>query len=626
MKITVGIFAHVDAGKTTLSEQLLYQSGTLRAAGRVDHGDTALDRAAVERERGITVYSDTASFSWRNQEFFLVDTPGHLDFLPEAQRVLPVLDGAVLVIPAGEGLKGQTLRLWNMLRGIPTLVFVNKIDLAGVDLTQLLAIVKQKMGAVCLSDLEGTAERSEALLNLYLEGKAGTKDWQAALAAAVKDCSLLPVFCGSALRGTGMKELLDGMVSFLSADYRVNTPFQGICYKIHFDGKGTRLAFCKVLEGKLRPKNKVALPGGEETVHELRRYRGDRWEALKEAAAGEICAITGVPSLKAGMSFGKWAKEGPSPEEPPISARVKSETDPKLVLQRFQMLEEQEPCLRVQWEERLREIQVRVMGPVALEVLEAVYQEQFGETVSFSSCGVVYRETLSSCVIGRGHFEPLRHYAEVKLELSPGKRGSGICFESRGEIKPALCRLIETHVLEREHKGVLTGSPLCDVKVTLLGARDHEKHTEGGDFRQAVYRAIRQGLMKGNSLLLEPYYRVTVRCPGDVAGRVCSDLARMHGQCHPPVIVDGQAEIQGEAPVACVMEYPREVAAFTKGLGDCVLEYCGYRPCHNPGQVIEQIGYCPQQDVEHTADSVFCSHGRGFTVPWNQADGYMHLD
>ncbi|MDY4976839.1 MAG: translation factor GTPase family protein [Clostridia bacterium] len=625
-KVTVGIFAHVDAGKTTLSEQLLYQSGTLRAAGRVDHGDTALDRAAVERERGITVFSDTASFLWGDTEFFLVDTPGHLDFFPETQRVLPVLDGAVLVVSAGEGLRGQTLRLWEMLRGIPTVIFINKTDLSGVDLPGLLAAVRQQLGGVCPADREEIAECSEELLELYLAGKTEGEEWKRAMGETVRQGAFSPVFCGSALHGRGVKELLDGMKDFLRGDYREEAAFQGVCYKIHFDKKGTRLAFCKVLAGCLRPKDRVPLAGGEETVHELRRYRGDRWEGIAKACAGEICALTGLPSLKAGMYFGQEGKESPPPPEPPLSARVESSTDPREVWKRFQLLEEQEPCLRVRWEERLGELQIRVMGPVALEVLAAVYQEQFGEEIGFSSCGVVYQETLAEPVIGRGHFEPLRHYAEVKLGLAPGERGSGIRFDSRGEIKPSLCRLVQTHVLEREHKGVLTGSPLCDVKITLLAARDHEKHTEGGDFRQAVYRAVRQGLRKGKSLLLEPYYRVTVRCPAELAGRVCSDLLRMHGRFDPPKTVSGQTEIRGEAPVVCVMEYPKEVAAFTKGMGDCVLEYCGYQPCHNPEEVIAQRAYCPDQDVEHTADSVFCSHGRGFTVPWDQADGYMHLE
>lgn len=647
---SVGILAHVDAGKTTLSEQILYQTGALRQAGRVDRQNAFLDDTDIERRRGITVFAEQASFSIGERRFTLLDTPGHADFSGEAERCLSVLDCAVLVLSSVEGIQAHTRTLWRLLRErrIPTMLFFNKIDRPGARPQEVRQAFAKQFGVPCVDFSDGlqpdgamldvqvqaVAELDDILLETYLEKGYQPALWLERVRALFARGAVVPTFAGAALSGEGVAGLLNGL-ALLSAPPQgtADAPFQAKAYKVRHDSGG-RVVFLRVQNGELHPKDLLQVPGENpdaEKCNELRVYQGNRFVLAPKAGPGAFCAVTGVQGLSPGDTAGVGAAHGEAYRlQPMLSARVlfAESVSAGQVLTCFRELEDEEPLLHVRWNEPLRELEVQVMGKVQLEVLAQLAQERYGLTVRFGACRILYRETIAAPVVGCGHFEPLRHYAEVHLQLCPGKPGSGITFESccpQDVLAGNWQNLIGTHVLEKEHRGVLTGAPLTDVRVVLLSGRAHLKHTEGGDFREATYRAVRQGLMQAQSVLLEPWYAFAAEVDFAQSGRVLSDVQRMHGTCEPLQESGGRALLRGAAPVSEMMEYPAQLTAFTKGQGSMTLAFGGYQPCHNTQQVVRQAAYEPERDVENTPDSVFCSHGAGYPVKWQDAPGKMHL-
>ncbi len=644
---SVGVLAHVDAGKTTLSEQLLYRCGVLRAAGRVDEQSAFLDHSDVERRRGITVFSDQADLQIGGRPFTLVDTPGHVDFSGEMERCLAVLDCAVLVVSAAEGVQAHTETLWRLLRErkIPTFVFLNKTDRAGADVEGTLAQLKRLREGFCpLAGFSAGAADPDAeeflaglddeLLEAYLSGAADRELYLRKARKLTAEGRLFPVFSGSALKGEGVEALLSGLSLLAPAPTgKREAPFSGLVYKVRHD-KGGRVAYLRVEQGVLRPRDPIrtGAEDEEEKCGELRGVQGGRYTVLREAGPGVLCAVTGLSVPRPGDRIGAGAgKTRPASLKPLLSSKVlfdREQTPAPVMLERFRELEDEEPLLAVAWSRQDQEIQVQVMGEIQLEVLQEVVRERWGIDVSFAPCSVLYRETLLSPVVGVGHFEPLRHYAEVHLLLSPAPEGSGIVFKSachQDDLSMNWQNLIRTHVLEKQHKGVLIGAPLTDVEVTLLSGRAHLKHTEGGDFREAVYRAVRQGLMSGESVLLEPYYEFEAETALDEIGRVQSDLTRLEGECGAPWEENGRMRLHGRGPVRTLMEYPKSFAALTRGRGRLSFRFGGYRPCRDQEQVVREAGYEPERDLENTPDSVFCSHGAGFPVKWDEAPSHMHL-
>ena len=652
MRKTIGILAHVDAGKTTLSEQLLYLGGALRERGRVDHGDAFLDAEPIERERGITVFSGQADFRWGDSVYYLLDTPGHTDFSAEMERVLPALDFAVLVVSAAEGVQGHTETLWRLLGhyGIPAFLFLNKIDRPGADAGRTMEQLRRRCSpaAVLLDGFSGVPDESlaeelasldDSLLERYLEGGLEPEDWVPAMRRLVRERQLFPCFSGSALKGEGVRELLDGLELLTETDWeaREDLPFGALAYQVRRGA--SRYVWLKLTAGRLRCRDEVLCRAADgtqtrEKVTELLRCRGGRLTPLEEAKAGELCCVAGLSSVRAGDGVGEEEPSGPRELTPVLLSRAQWEEayDLREVIAAFRTLEDEEPALSVEWNEPLSELRVHVMGEVQLEILRELMQTRFGFSVTFGDCEVLYRETIEDTVHACGHFEPLRHYAEVHFLLSPGERGSGITFESRCStdvLEKSWQNLIRTHVFEKEHKGVLLGAPITDIRVTLLAGRAHLKHTEGGDFRQATYRAVRQGLMMADQIkktqLLEPWYSFRLEVPAENIGRAMSDIQRMEGSFEPPETApDGQtAALTGFAPVAAMRSYPMEVVSYSRGRGHLSLTLDGYRPCHNAAEVIAAAGYEPEHDLDNPADSVFCSHGAGFVVPWEQVRSHM---
>lgn len=645
-----GVLAHVDAGKTTLSEQILFHAGRLRAPGRVDEQTAFLDHQEIERRRGITVFADQAELTLGGRPFTLIDTPGHVDFSGEMERCLSVLDCAVLVVSSVEGVQAHTQTVWELLRkqGVPTMVFLNKTDRAGADRQKVWGQL-ERLGAVCVDgpglmgesgEAESAAEvlagLDDGLLERFLSTGYDREIWLDVGNRLFAEGRICPVFAGSALQGEGIEPLLDGL-RLLAPLPRGNpeAPFSGRVYKVRHE-KGGRVVFLKVEQGTLHPKEVIAVPergenGGAEKCNELRCYSGERFALLSGVGPGTLCAVTGVQTLRPGDRAGEGAAEGGCGVlRPLLSSRVlyADSIPARTMLARFRELEDEEPLLGVDWNERLQELSVHVMGEVQLEVLTELFRQRFGEEIRFGPCSVLYGETLAAPVVGCGHFEPLRHYAEVHLRLEPAPRGSGISFASQcqlDDLSSSWQNLVRTHVLEKQHLGVLTGSPLMDVTITLLSGRSHLKHTEGGDFREATYRAIRQGLMHAESLLLEPWYAFTAEVEFSELGRVQADVQRMGGTCEAPEEAGGRVRLRGRAPLAQMMDYPRALTAFTKGKGRISFLFDGYEPCREQDKIVEEWGYDPERDVENTPDSVFCSHGAGFPVKWREAPAYMHL-
>ena len=635
-RLVLGIFAQVDAGKTTLSEALLYKTGALRTLGRVDRGDAHLDTHELERARGITIFSKQARFETEHLAVTLLDTPGHADFAPEAERVMPVIDCALLLVSGTDGVQGHTLTLWRLLQhyGVPVVLFFNKMDLPGADRAALLADARTALSDRCaaLDDAESVALSSEALLEHFLN--TGTLD-DVLTAEAVAKRELFPCLFGSARQLDGIDELLRALEHLAPAPV-YPAELSARVYQIAHDPQGNRLTFLKVTGGTLAVRSAVRChrPDGEPLeakVTQLRLYSGAEFEAVQQVPAGDVCAALGLSGLLAGDTLGDAAPDRGAALEPVMSycIRLPADLDPQLALPKLRLLEEEEPQLRMVWDARLREIRVQLMGAVQLEILQSLIRMRFGWDVTFDTGRISYRETIAAPVEGVGHFEPLRHYAEVHLILAPLPQGSGLVFDtvcSEDVLDRNWQRLILTHLQEKQHLGVLTGSPVTDLRITLAAGRAHLKHTEGGDFRQATYRAVRQGLMKAESILLEPYYAFRLTVPPEQIGRAISDIRAKSGSFDPPVETPGGTLLQGRAPVSELRDYARDVAAYTRGRGRLSCEVAGYFPCHNTEAVVAALAYDPAADLENTPDSVFCSHGAGITIPWEQVEENMHLE
>ena len=638
-QLVLGILAHVDAGKTTLSEGLLYIGGAVRKLGRVDHGNAFLDTEILERERGITIFSKQARLEMGDTQVTLLDTPGHVDFSAEMERTLQVLDCAILVISGTDGVQSHTETLWRLLERyqVPVVLFVNKMDLHAAEKETLMEQLQQRLDGGCVNFSlpeeerdENVAMGSEEALEQYLETGAVVPELTGRLIAQRK---IFPCWFGSALKLEGVEEFLSGVAKYVFPP-EYPQKFGARVFKISRDVQGSRLTWLKVTGGSLKAKSILeGMSGGEswsEKADQLRIYSGTKFRTVDEAAAGEIVAVTGLTRTAPGMGFGWEAQQDKPVLEPVLTYQLvlPEGVDPHTALPKLKQLEEEDPMLRLVWDGRWKQIHVQLMGQIQLEVLQRQIADRFGMDVSFDAGSIVYKETIADAVVGMGHFEPLRHYAEVHLLMEPAPRGSGVEIASAcstDQLDLNWQRLILTHVLEREHRGVLTGSGLTDVKITLVAGKAHLKHTEGGDFRQATYRAIRQGLMQAQSVLLEPFYDFRLELPTENVGRAMTDIQGMGGTVEAPEAAGELTLLTGYAPVAQLRDYWQQVTAYTRGRGRISCTVRGYEPCQRQDQVIEEIGYEPERDVEHPADSVFCSHGSGDIIPWNQVHRYMHL-
>lgn len=667
-RLVIGILAHVDAGKTTLAESMLYLTGSIRKLGRVDHKDAFLDTYELERTRGITIFSKQAVFALKDMEVTLLDTPGHVDFSAEMERALQVLDYAVLVISGSDGVQGHTETLWRLLERyrIPTYLFVNKMDLDGTDRAALMEELKKRLNDGCVDFgadqdrkvfMENLAMCDEALLDKYMEiGVIGTQD----TAALIEERKIFPCYFGSALKLDGVEAFLNGLEQFTKCPC-FSEKFGAKIYKIARDDQGSRLTYMKITGGSLKVKMLLTnrkeegiapnlQPTDENIQHEtqniqeddeitvwkekvdqIRIYSGARYETLDEVGAGAVCAVTGLSRTYQGEGLGFEAISDIPILEPVLNFQIllPPECDAHNMLSKLRQLEEEDPQLHIVWSEQLKEIHIQLMGEVQVEILTSLIWERFGVNVEFSSGNIVYKESIIEPVVGVGHFEPLRHYAEVHLLLEPGEQGSGLTFSttcSEDVLDRNWQRLILTHLEEKEYVGVLTGSPITDIKIILIAGRAHQKHTEGGDFRQATYRAVRQGLKKAKSVLLEPYYNFKLVIPSEAVGRAMSDIGRMCGNFCPPKIDGEMSVLTGCAPVATMRGYQTEVTSYTRGSGRLICTLEGYEPCHNSEEAIKAIGYDYDRDLENPTSSVFCAHGAGFVVEWDKVQNYMHVD
>lgn len=664
-KITLGILAHVDAGKTTLSESLLYLSGVIRKKGRVDNRDTFLDTYALEKARKITIFSKQAVFPMGDVEVTLLDTPGHVDFSAEMERTLQVLDYAVLVIGGTAGVQGHTQTLWRLLKQyeIPVFLFVNKMDQPGADVDTIMEELKHRLDGNCVNftgnidfesmDSEDFSESAfaekcrayqstdefkeslavgdEAVLDKYLEsGEVEDGD----VRRMIRDRQIFPCFFGSALKLMGVETFMEELQRYMEMP-KYGDRFGAKVFKISRDEQGNRLTYLKVTGGELKVKTLLKSGDGEdaweEKINQIRVYSGSHFELRDVAEAGCVCAVTGLTKTAPGKCLGEEQQEFLPVLEPVLTYRIllPADCDVHKMIQNLRQLEEEEPQLHIVWNEQLGEIHAQLMGEIQTDILKSLIQERFGVTVSFGTGNIVYKETIANAVEGVGHYEPLRHYAEVHLVLEPGERGSGLQFDtycSEDVLDRNWQRLILTHLEEKEHLGVLTGSPITDMKITLTAGKAHLKHTEGGDFRQSTYRAVRQGLKMAESILLEPVYEFQLEVPADMIGRAMSDVQKMYGSFEPPM-QDGEfAVLKGTAPVATMQDYHKEVLAYSRGLGRLFCTLKGYEPCHNPDEVTAAIGYDSEHDLDNPTGSVFCAHGAGFAVPWDQVRDYMHLE
>lgn len=638
--ICTGLLAHVDAGKTTLSEGILYQTGTIRKLGRVDNRDAYLDTYALERARGITIFSKQAQLTLGDLEVTLLDTPGHVDFSAEMERTLQVLDCAILVVSGADGVQGHTETLWRLLRRyeIPTFLFVNKMDQSGTDRQLLLEDIRSHLDENCMDFslmdeggeiLENLAMCDEQVLEEYLETG---RILEGEICRMVRERKVFPCYFGSALKLQGVEELLKGLERWMTPPV-YGKEFGAKVYKISRDEQGNRLTHLKITGGTLKVKDVIAVPGMEEgeKVNQIRVYSGAKAEMVSEAEAGMICAVTGLTETKPGQGLGAESESELPLLEPVLTYRVNlpEDCDVHKMLQCLRQLEEEEPQLHIVWNETLGEIHVQVMGQVQMEVLKSLAEERFGVDISFDAGNIVYKETIAGSVEGVGHFEPLRHYAEVHLLLEPAEPGSGLQFGtscSEDMLDRNWQRLILTHLEEKRHVGVLCGGEITDMRITLIAGRAHQKHTEGGDFRQATYRAVRQGLREAGCRLLEPYYDFRLEIPQENTGRAMADLDRMQGTFEPPVQEGERMILSGSAPVALMRDYQKEVISYTRGRGRLLCTLKGYFPCHNEEEVVADCGYDPEADLENPTGSVFCAHGAGFVVPWYEVKDYMQVE
>ena len=658
-KLVIGILAHVDAGKTTLSEELLYLCGEIRKIGRVDHGDAFLDTYELEKERGITIFSKQALLKTENMEVTLLDTPGHVDFSAEMERTLQVLDYAILVINGMDGVQSHTMTLWRLLERyqIPTFLFVNKMDQQGTDHDALLNDLKQHLHENCVEfgrtqdtdygmyeltpeQLENIAVCEEDLLETYLETDI-VEDRD--IVRLIVQRKIFPCYFGSALKEKGVKDFWNGVQKY-TAEPKRPTEFGAKVFKIARDEQGNRLTYMKITGGSLKVKtllssnsNGQSLPGRkaeeaawEEKADQIRLYSGAKYELTSEAEAGTVCAVTGLTRTYPGEGLGIEQESELPILEPVLNYQIilPDDCDPHQMLQKLRQLEEEEPQLHILWDSQFSEIHAQLMGEVQIEILKKLIWDRFHVAVEFGAGSIVYKETVAEPVEGVGHFEPLRHYAEVHLLIEPGEPGSGCQFFtacSEDVLARNWQRLILTHLEEKEHIGVLTGSPLTDVQITILTGRAHAKHTEGGDFRQATYRAVRQGLRKARNILLEPYYEFRLEVPAEMIGRAMADVQKMQGTFDAPEVEGETAILKGTAAVAQMRDYQKEVVSYTHGTGKLFCSLKGYAPCKNQDEVVQNIGYDPEADLENPTGSVFCAHGAGFVVPWDQVEAYMHL-
>lgn len=654
-KLVIGILAHVDAGKTTLAESLLYKTGSIRKLGRVDHKNAFLDTYELEKERGITIFSKQAVFSYKDLNITLLDTPGHVDFSAEMERTLQVLDYAILVISGSEGIQGHTETLWQMLSRyrIPTFIFINKMDLDGADRQELMMALKKSLSEGCVdfsSDqdtelfMENLAIFDEKILNHYIDyGIIDVKD----IAGLIYGRRVFPCYYGSALKQNGIEEFLEGIRTYTLIK-RYADSFGAKVYKIARDEQGNRLTFMKITGGSLKVKmavsNRKAGDEGhndladdeakeiwEEKVDQIRIYSGTRYETQDEVEAGDICAVTGLSKTYPGQGLGIEKDLDMEILKPVLNYQLilPEGYNAFRMLSQLREVEEEDPTLHIVWNERLEEIHIQLMGEVQIEILQNIIKERFGVEVGFGVGNILYKETILQPVVGVGHFEPLRHYAEVHLLMEPLAAGSGLVFESKCSedvLDRSWQRLILTHLAEKEHIGVLTGSPITDIKITLIAGRAHLKHTVGGDFRQATFRAIRQGLKKTDCILLEPYYSFRLKVPSDNIGRAMNDIQNMKGNFEPPAINGDTAVLVGNVPVATISGYHLKVNAYTRGRGSLHCTLAGYQPCHNEEEVIARIGYDSELDPDNPTGSVFCSHGSGFIVDWDRVEEYMHIE
>lgn len=632
-KIVMGILAHVDAGKTTLAEAMLYKTGKVRRPGRVDNGDTLLDTHSLEKERGITIFSSQAAFIYKSTEITLLDTPGHVDFSAETERTLRVIDYAVMVISGLDGVQPHTRTLWKLLDyyNIPTFVFVTKMDFARLTKEELINSLKTELSGnfIDFDSPECDEELAvcrEDLLEKYLEGKNVDAQDTAEL---VRSRLCFPCFFGSGLKFDGVEKFLDAVDKYTLAPEYPDS-FGAKVFKISHD-KSDRLVHLKVTGGTLKVRDTVSVGSSQSKISGIRIYSGEKYITSDSASAGTVCAVTGLDDVKNGQGLGYEASSEEPVLEPVMNYRIilPDGCDPQTFMMKLRILEEEDPQLHVKWNSHLQEIYVGLMGEVQTEILKSLIAERFNIDIDIDSGTVMYKETITDKVEGVGHYEPLRHYAEVHLIMEPLPRGSGLVFDSKcseDALDRNWQRLILMHLAEKEHLGVLTGSPITDIKITLAAGRAHIKHTEGGDFRQATYRAVRHGLMQAESKLLEPYYNFRLKVPNEYIGRAINDIRMFSGTFDPPEESGGMSVLKGKAPVIRLNSYASEVASYTGGRGSLFFENAGYAECHNSEKVIEEIGYNPDSDLENTADSVFCAHGGGFNVKWDKVTEYMHLE
>ena len=636
-KLVIGILAHVDAGKTTLSESMLYLSGKIGKLGRVDNKDAYLDTFELEKARGITIFSKQAIFEIGKTQITLLDTPGHVDFSAEMERTLQVLDYAILVISGADGVQGHTKTLWRLLDRyhIPVFIFVNKMDQNGTDKDKLIKEIKKQLDEGCIVFEQAKADDfydqlamcDETLMEAYL--KAGRVETEL-IRQAVRKRKVFPCFFGAALKLQSIKEFMQGIERYSMAPSYPDK-FGAKIFKISRDEQGNRLTQMKLTGGKLKVKDVLTNGSWEEKINQIRIYSGQKFEAVNELEAGAICAVTGLSQTRPGEGLGIEGASAAPELEPVLFYQIilPEGCDPRVMIPKLRQIEEEEPELHIVWDEQLQEIQVQIMGEVQIEILQSLIKSRFGVEVTFDAGRVLYRETIENIVEGVGHFEPLRHYAEVHLLLEPGERGSGLSFGvdcSEELLGKSWQRLVLTHLEEKTHKGVLTGSPITDMKITLVSGRAHNKHTEGGDFREATYRAVRQGLMETESKLLEPYYAFQLELPEKMVGRAMTDIEKMHGTCEIKQSDGDMSVIVGSAPVTTMRNYQMEVTAYTKGCGRLFCSFKGYEQCHNEAEVIERIGYDSERDIGNPSSSVFCSNGAGFLVDWDEVKDYMHVE
>lgn len=648
MRKTIGIFAHVDAGKTTFSEQLLYHTKSIRRRGRVDHKEAFLDNHKIERERGITVFSDIGVFNYGDCEYYLIDTPGHIDFSPEMERSIGVLDYAVLLISAVEGIQGHTETIWQLLKKhkVPTFIFINKIDRNGAELHKVYAEIRNtfsediflmncdNLQSLDEETVEFIAERDEILLDTYLNDGYECSVWKESLRKLIKDRKIFVAYKGAALLDQGVEEFLDIFNELTYTEYHEaeQENLTARVFKVRYDEKGNRVTFIKVLSGNVKVKDQIHYKVGNdefiEKINEIRKYNGNTFESKDSILPGEILGIVGLSSLHAGMGLGINDIESYD-MVPTLRAKAvfSNKINVKDVLKYFKILESEENSLNVIWNEELQEIHISIMGKIQLEVLKEVFLDRFGLEVEFDTPEILYKETINGEVDGFGHFEPLRHYAEVHLKIEQGPRGSGIVFENKCHsdfLTTGNQNLIRTHIFEKEHKGLLTGAALTDLKITLITGRAHNKHTCGGDFREATKRALRQGLEYADKVLLEPYYKFKIEVELELMGRILSDIQKMSGEFDEPRTYGDRVVITGIGPVETFMNYALEFQDFTRGKGSLSLVFHGYEICHNKDEIIEKIGYNKNADPEYTSSSIFCTKGAGYSVPWDEAKEHMH--